>query len=93
MSTIINQLNELLTLQSEIKKLEFHKKQLAAALKAHMTKRNKPILENENGKVSIISMMQRTLDKKLLLSLGVEQETIDEATREVAIEKLYILPR
>ncbi len=90
MSNINNQLSELLELQSQIKRLEFNKAQLTDALKLHMTKKNKQVIENEHGKVSLIKMTQRRLDKELLMSLGVEQETIDSATREVAIEQLRI---
>lgn len=89
-SAIDKQLNELLFLHSKLKKLEFYKAQLTMSLKKYMQDKGRNKLENENGKLSLISMTQHRLDKSALIELGVKQELIDLATNDIAVEQLRI---
>ncbi|HWI50457.1 MAG TPA: hypothetical protein VNU45_19780 [Rummeliibacillus sp.] len=92
-SLINRDLDELIKIESDLKKLEYLKEQLVKKVKAHMQSHQLSCLETISGKVLIVEMDKRRLDKKLLLSQGISQSIIDMSTVKSKVTQFRITVR
>lgn len=84
------EIKEYYEINKEIKRLEDIKRVLGDNIKKFMENNESNIYKNRFNTVSINTVSRKTLDKELLIEMGITEETLELCSKETVYKQLII---